>query len=185
MRMMRGGIAVVGLLVALTVSTAAQRSGGTGDCDRACLTGIADAYIAALVAHAPSKAPLASNVRFTEQAQVLKVGEGLWKTTTQGPTTFKIAVADPIAGQVGVILMMKADLGPPPVESELPGAAPPVPPGPADVQLAFRLKVQKKQITEAEHLYARIIAPSQIANLQKPRPPFFATVPPARAARAT
>ena len=179
MRMMRGGIAVTGLLVALTVSTAAQRSGGTGDCDRACLTGIADAYIAALVAHAPSKAPLASNVRFTEQAQALKVGEGLWKTTTQGPTTFKIVVADPIAGQVGVIVMMKADLGPPPV-NPITGTAPPVPPGPADVQLAFRLKVQKKQITEAEHLYARIIAPSQIANLQKPRAPFFATVPPAQ-----
>ena len=42
-------------------------------------------------------------MKFTEQAQVLEVGEGLWKTTTQGPTRFKIAVADPIAGQVGVI----------------------------------------------------------------------------------
>ena len=97
------GFAVLGLLLGLAAPVAAQRTGGTGDCDRACLTGIADAYIAALVAHTPSKAPLASNVKFTEQAQVLEVGEGLWKTTTQGPTTFKIAVADPIAGQVGMI----------------------------------------------------------------------------------
>jgi hypothetical protein len=135
--------------------------------------------IAALVAHTPSQAPLASNVKFTEQAQMLKVGEGLWKTTTQGPTTFKIAVADPIAGHVGMIVMMKAELGPPPV-NPITGTAPPVPPGPADVQLAFRLKVQKKQITEAEHIYARITAASQLANLQKPRAAFFASVPPAQ-----
>ena len=173
------GFGVLGLLLGLAAPVSAQRTGGTGDCDRACLTGIADAYIAALVAHTPSKAPLASKVKFTEQAQVLEVGEGLWKTTTQGPTTFKIAVADPIAGQVGMIVMMKAELGPPAV-NPITGTAPPVPPGPADVQLAFRLKVQKKQITEAEHIYARITAASQLANLQKPRAAFFATVPPAQ-----
>jgi len=71
------GLAVLGLLLGLAAPVAAQRTGGTGDCDRACLTGIADAYLAALVAHTPSKAPLASNVMFTEQAQVLEVGEGL------------------------------------------------------------------------------------------------------------
>ena len=59
------GFAVLGLLLGLAAPVAAQRTGGTGDCDRACLTGIADAYIAALVAHTPSKAPLASNVKFT------------------------------------------------------------------------------------------------------------------------
>ena len=173
-------VAVVGLLVNFAAPTAAQRVGGTGDCDRACLTGIADAYIAALVAHDPSKVPITPNAKFTEQAQVLKVGEGLWKTAVRGPTTFKIAVADPVAGQIGLILMMKADLGQAPVGVNITGAPPaPLPPGPADVQLALRLKVEKRQITEAEHIYARINAPSQIANLQKPRPAFFATVPPA------
>ena len=140
------GFAVLGLLLGLAAPVPAQRTSGTGDCDLACLTGIANTYIAALVTHTPSKAPLASNVKFTEQAQVLEVGEGLWKTTTQGPTTFKIAVADPIAGQVGMIVMMKAELSPPPV-NPITGTAPPVPPGPADVQLAFRLKVQR----EADH----------------------------------
>ena len=33
------------------------------DCDRACLIKMADDYAAALVAHDPSKAPLASNRR--------------------------------------------------------------------------------------------------------------------------
>jgi hypothetical protein len=55
-----------------------------------------------------------------------------------------------------------------------------MPPGPADVQLALRLKVENKRITEAEHIFARITAPNQIANLQKPRPAFFATVAPAQ-----
>src|SRR4029434_6317651 len=58
-----------------------------------------------------------------------------------------------------------------------PAAAPPAPTGPAIVQLAMRLKVQNRQITEAEHVFARIAAPAQIAALQTPRPAFLATVP--------
>jgi hypothetical protein len=45
------------------------------------------------------------------------------------------------------------------------------------VQLALRLKVQNRQIVEAEHVFARIDAPAQVAALQTPRPAFFATVP--------
>jgi hypothetical protein len=69
-------VALIGLLVSIAVPAGAQRPGGTGDCDRACLTGIAEAYVAALVARDWSKAPMAPNAKFTEQAQVLKVGEG-------------------------------------------------------------------------------------------------------------
>src|SRR5436190_1839720 len=57
--------------------------------------------------------------------------------------------------------------------------AAPVPAGPATVQRALRRKVQSRQITEAEHVFARIDAPAQIAALQTPRPAFSATVPPA------
>ena len=63
-------------------------------------------------AHDPSKAPLAPNARFTEQTQVLAIGEGLWKTATEAPTTFKIYVADPVAGQLGAIVMLKDAVGP-------------------------------------------------------------------------
>ena len=41
-------------------------------CDRASLLGIADAYFAALVAHDPSKAPMAPNATFTEQTREMK-----------------------------------------------------------------------------------------------------------------
>ena len=47
----------------------------------------------AMVAHDPSKAPIAKDVRFTEQTQVKTIGDGLWKTASEGPTTFKVYVA--------------------------------------------------------------------------------------------
>lgn len=52
------------------------------DCDRACLKNTMTTYLNALVAQDPSKAPLASNVRFTEDSKDLKPGEGFWKTAT-------------------------------------------------------------------------------------------------------
>src|SRR5262245_35348844 len=58
----------------------AQNAAG---CDRACLAGVMTAYLDSLVAHDASKAPLAANVRFTEDAKELRVGEGLWKTASK------------------------------------------------------------------------------------------------------
>jgi hypothetical protein len=158
-------------LALVSASTAFAQTGQA--CDRACLLGIADAYFAALAAHDPSKAPMAPNAKFTEQTQVLKVGEGLWKTTTEGPTTFKIPVPDPVTGQIGVIAMIKANVTAPPARA---GGPPPPPPPPYAVQLALRLKVENRRVTEAEHIYATITAPSQIANLQTPRAPLLADV---------
>jgi hypothetical protein len=69
-------------------------------CDRACLEGFVDQYLAALAAHDPSKLPLTKNARYTENGQELKLGDGMW-----GPTvslgTYKLYFADPQAGQVG------------------------------------------------------------------------------------
>jgi hypothetical protein len=53
------------------------------DCDRACLKDMMTTYLNALVARDPSKAPIAANVRFTEDSKDLKVGEGFWKTATK------------------------------------------------------------------------------------------------------
>lgn len=63
---------------------------------------------------------------------------------------------DPIAGQLGAIVIMK-DAGRP-------------------ILLALRLKVVNKQITEAEHIISR--NPNE-ANFQAPPPGLLATVPPA------
>jgi hypothetical protein len=179
---------MVFLLVAgAATSIHAQRGPGGAACDRACLQGIADVYVGALVAHDPSKAALAPNAKFTEQAQPMAIGDGqLWKLTTEQSPTFKIPVLDPIAGQIGMIVMLKANLPAPPPRAGGAGPAPAPPSGPANVQLALRLKVQNRQITEAEHVFARIDAPAQVAALQTPRPAFLATVPPSeRTPRST
>ena len=67
-------------VVTLTAVVRLHAQSGPPSCDRACLNRVADAYVAAMLARDPAKAPLAANVKFTEQAQVRAVGEGLWKT---------------------------------------------------------------------------------------------------------
>ena len=162
---------VITLAVAFASAfTIASTASAQGACDRACLLSTADAYVAALVAHDPSKAPMAPNAKFTEQSKVLQVGdEGLWKSAVAGPTTFKIPVPDPVAGQIGVILMMKASAAAFPAGPARGNAPPPDPNAPADIQLALRLKVVDRKITEAEHVIARIAAPSQLNALKTPR----------------
>src|SRR5215467_12286165 len=118
---------VFACLAGVVASPAAAQSA----CDRACLTRAADAWFAAIAAHDPSKAPIAANARYTEQTKETRIGEGLWKTATEAPTTFKIVVADPVSGQVGGIVMMK--------DADKP------------VQVGFRLKVVDGRISEAEH----------------------------------
>ena len=94
--------------VTMTASAATAQS-VRASCDRACLISTADAYLAALVAHDASKAPMAANAKFTEQTKVLKAGEeGLWKSAISTSMTFKIPVPDPISGQIGMIVMMTA-----------------------------------------------------------------------------
>ena len=66
------------MLLAVGVQTSAAQ-----ECDRACLKNAMTTYLNALVAQDPSKAPLAANVRFTEDAKELKVGDGFWKKATR------------------------------------------------------------------------------------------------------
>ena len=66
------------MLFAVGVQTSAAQN-----CDRACLKNTMTTYLNALVAQDPSKAPLAANVRFTEDAKELKVGDGFWKKATK------------------------------------------------------------------------------------------------------
>jgi hypothetical protein len=128
-------------------------------CDRACLEGVVDSYLAALVAHDPSRVPIATDVKFVENTVPLHPGDGLWKTASALPTTFKIYVPDPVAEQIGFIGVMQ--------ESD------------KTVELGLRLKVHKGRIVEAEHLVARQIRDTSLPNLQTPRPGLLAVVPPA------
>ena len=73
--MQRYSLLGVALFCSITVSAA--------DCNRSCLKDTMTKYLAALVAQDPSKAPLAPNLRFTEDSKDLKAGEGLWKLATK------------------------------------------------------------------------------------------------------
>jgi len=69
--------------LAASVVLAAAMTANAADCDRACLKGMITTYVDAMVAHDPSRLPLAANARFTEDSKDLKLGEGLWKTVTR------------------------------------------------------------------------------------------------------
>jgi hypothetical protein len=126
-------------------------------CDRACLISTVDEYLAAVVAHDPSKVRFSPDVKFVENITPMKPGEGLWKTASALPTTFKIYVPDPVSEQVGFLGVMQA--------------------GDKPIELALRLKITNGQITEAEHLIAPV-TDRGAKNLQTPRPGLLATVPP-------
>ncbi|MGA8768678.1 MAG: hypothetical protein WB559_16810, partial [Candidatus Acidiferrales bacterium] len=64
-----------------------------GDCDRACLNGFVDQYMAAVAAHDPSKLPHAANARYTENNVEMKLGEGLWQTS-DGWGSYKVYTDD-------------------------------------------------------------------------------------------
>lgn len=145
--------------VALAGLQSLAQAAKDGSCDRACLKARVDSYLAALVAHDPSKVPLDPNVKFVENTVPSKPGDGFWKIATAGPTTFKIYVPDPVAQQVGFIGMMQE--------------------GDKPVELGLRLKFHNGKIVEAEHLVARQLRDTSLPNLRTPRPGLLATVPPA------
>jgi hypothetical protein len=124
--------------------------------DRAALIKLANDYVAALVAHDAGKVPLASDLKIVENAKRIKSGEGLWKTTSGGPTEFKVVVPDTESQQVGGILMMQAENKP--------------------AEVGFRLKVVNGKITEAEHMIA-FPREQFMTNLQKLRPGILMDVP--------
>jgi hypothetical protein len=130
------------------------------DCDRTCLNGFADQALAAFVAHDPSRLPLAKEVKYTENGQVLRLGDGLWGIVT-AVGNYKIYADDPQAGQVMFMGVLQENGAP--------------------VILNLRLKVELKRITEIEAVVARKEAGSfaRPENLVQPNPIFAETVAPA------
>jgi hypothetical protein len=128
-------------------------------CDKACLTGAVNNYMAALVAHDPSQVPLSAHVEFVENTKDLTPGDGLWKTASAPPTTFKIYVPDPVSEEVGFLGVIQSDNKP--------------------IILALRLKIRGGEIVAAEHLIAPIATnrPNAAKNLEEPRSAFLTPVP--------
>jgi hypothetical protein len=127
--------------------------------DRAYLEGLIDQYLEAVVAHDPARLPLDKKVKFTENAQVIPVGEALWATASEN-ATYRLYACDPGAGQVGFFGLMK--------ENNLP------------VIVSIRLKTQQGLITEIETIVARQQGdrPIPVQNLIKPNPVYLQALKP-------
>ena len=68
---------ILSALASRTMAQAAKTMAAKPQCDRACLEGIASRYFDAMVAHDPSKAPLAPDVKYAQDNVPLKIGQAL------------------------------------------------------------------------------------------------------------
>src|SRR5712671_6882845 len=105
--LMRSTLGALVLMAAASVAgySTMQLNASTGpiplNCDRACLEGVMNQYLAAVVKHDPKSLPLSEDVMYTENAQVMKVGDGFWKTA-EAAGSYKHIFADPEFGQVAL-----------------------------------------------------------------------------------
>jgi hypothetical protein len=122
-----------------TGGTAAAGTGGASDagsetgCTRELLQSTVDAYFTALAAHDPSSLPLADDVKFTENGEMLQLGEGLWETA-------------------GMVEYAQTALD---VETCSSASQAVVPDGTMDIPLGLRLELTDQRITEVETIAVR------------------------------
>jgi len=153
------------LLTALSAFTAldAQPARSAASCDRACLEGFVNQYLDAMVGRNPYSLPLAPKVKFTENEQVIPLGEGIWGTAS-GLGTYKLYVADPQAGQVGFLGTLR--------ENDTP------------VAFALRLKIDRHLIREVETIVVRDPGAAKAIEAIGPPDPLFLSALPAAERRS-
>ena len=132
-RLIRGGAAWLLLcLPAATPLAVAQTAPSV--CDRGCLVKLADQYLNALAARRASTLPLAPEVRYTENGQVLAVTDGLWGTAN-AVGKYRQVFADSRGDEVGLYASMRENGTP--------------------ILMATRLKLRAGRITEIETILSR------------------------------
>src|SRR5258708_22658256 len=104
MRIIRVSLLVVAAAVAARLVVPAHASVGSIplNCNRACLENVLDQYLRANVKHDPKLAPLSADIKYTENAQQLQIGDGFWKTA-QAVGSYRHIFADPESGQVAMM----------------------------------------------------------------------------------
>lgn len=133
-RLAAGGLAVSMLFACAGSGDTA--TGSTASCDRACLKGHIDGYVAAMLAHDPSRLPLAPDARFTEDTVEKQLGESpLWQNATVA-REFRQDYLDVPAGVAASHLLVEESGGNP-------------------VMLSLRLKVEQGLLTELETMTVR------------------------------
>lgn len=114
---------------AAALLTASSAFGATAACDRACLKGTLDQYLTAVIKHDPAAAPLFIGFRQTENAVVVRLGTGMWKSAT-GLGKFQRRYLDAVSGQAAYFGVIEE--------------------GANSAIVTVRVKVVDKKITEAE-----------------------------------
>jgi len=134
------------------------------NCNRACLENVVDQYLTALAARDPKRLPLSADVKYTENDQVIPIGDGFGKTV-EGRGKYTHIFSDPEFGQVAYMgTMMEAG---------------------APILLSLRLRVELGRITEIESVLYKPGGggPAGIADMDKPYQPeqfWFKSIPPAQ-----
>jgi hypothetical protein len=131
MRVVRAALFLTAVTIAARLVVPIHASTGPipVNCNRACLENVLDQYLRANVKHDPKLAPLSADIKYTENAQVLQIGDGFWKTA-QAVGSYRHVFADPEAGQVAMMgTMWEAD---------------------ATLLMSLRLRIELGRITEAE-----------------------------------
>ena len=111
-----GGMPAAGMSASAGGGAASASSG----CTRESLKALIESYFTAMAAHDPAALPKAANLKFTENAKTMQLGEGLWKTAgmpaftrnvldTQTCGTVTEAVVAENSGQVIFGLRLKLD----------------------------------------------------------------------------
>jgi len=164
MRVARMVLVVAAIALAAKFIVLAQASTGPipVNCQRACLENVLDQYLRAVVKHDPKLVPLSADIKYTENAQVLQVGDGFWKTA-QAVGSYRHIFADPEAGQVATMATMwEAD---------------------SLLLMSLRLRIQLGRITEAEAVFFKPGGggPNNIQSVDDQGvadPLWFRTIPP-------
>ena len=100
--------AVVATLLMLSVRPAVAK-----DCDRECLGDLVTQYLKDMAGHNPAALPVAPNVRFTENGEVRKLGDGLWRAAS-GLGTYRQDILD-VAGHTAATQAVVLEDGDKPV----------------------------------------------------------------------
>lgn len=130
---LRQGAALVAA-IGLAALAAGPASSKDQPCDRACLRGVLDAYLTAVIRHDVAGAPLAPGYRATENGVEVKAGEGFWKTAT-GLGAVQRRYLDPVNGTAAFFGLFGED------------GAPAV--------MSLRIKVEGRKVKEAEYVFGR------------------------------
>jgi hypothetical protein len=119
-------------------------------CDRACLRAMLDQYLAAVVADDPGMAPLVVGFRQTENAINVRPGEGVFNTVT-GLGEVQRRYFDPVSGQAAYYGTVEEGRG--------------------TAIVTVRVRVENRELTEAEWYLARADDPGLNGPRQPGRPP--------------